>query len=505
MPIILGPPGTGKTTRLLALVEWFLSNGVPPDRIGFFAFTRKAAHEAINRAVVKFGLEKEQLPFFRTLHSLAYQQLGVGRNQLMTTKHYQDVAKWLKISGFVATPESENSPFIDFGYGDKFLELIGISRLTKKPLREVYNRSMVPLKTDWSRVDYVDRGLRHYKKSAGLYDYTDLLEQFNVRELAPKLDVVIVDEAQDLCSLQWEMVRLLAAKAKHVYIAGDDDQAIYRWAGADIEHFIRLDGQVEILDRSYRIPSSHHELSQKVLSRVHSRRPKEFGPRSEVGSVQWHRHSEEVDVSSGQWLLMARTKRGANQLEAEVRQRGYLYTYHNSRSIDVDVVRAVRLWEALRSGDRVTAADVRHIYKYMNLHDQVEYGHKSMPNGKDGVFYSISDLMTHHGLMHTLPWNEGMGRIPDPDRRYLEACFRKGEKLDDNPRITISTIHAAKGGEADNVLLLTDNSSRGFSMWRKSNHDPEDEARVFYVGLTRSRNNLHLVHPMFSEGYSLPH
>ena len=72
MHIVLGPPGTGKTTKLLNLVEQYMQSGVPPDRIGYFAFTRRAATEAIDRACAKFNLTKKELPYFRTLHSLAF-------------------------------------------------------------------------------------------------------------------------------------------------------------------------------------------------------------------------------------------------------------------------------------------------------------------------------------------------------------------------------------------------------------------------------------------------
>ena len=72
---IFGPPGTGKTTRLLNIVEEEIKNGTPIDKIGYFAFTKKAAHEAVTRACVKFNLERKDFTYFRTLHSLAYHNL----------------------------------------------------------------------------------------------------------------------------------------------------------------------------------------------------------------------------------------------------------------------------------------------------------------------------------------------------------------------------------------------------------------------------------------------
>ena len=77
---IFGPPGSGKTTYLLNLVEQELSSGTPANQIGYFAFTRKAATEAKDRAMLKFPTLNAQtdFPWFRTLHSLAFRALNVS-------------------------------------------------------------------------------------------------------------------------------------------------------------------------------------------------------------------------------------------------------------------------------------------------------------------------------------------------------------------------------------------------------------------------------------------
>ena len=506
MKIILGPPGTGKTTKLLGLVESYLERGVEPDRIGYFAFTRRAANEAVERACLRFNLSKKDLPYFRTLHSLAFLQGGLNHNQIITEKQYQEVAEWLRVGKFfIDHKANDQGPFKDFGYGDKFLELINMSRILQQPLKKVYKESTVPLKTDWSKVEYVDRGLTHWKKTFGLFDFTDMLEHFIKHELSPKFEVLFIDEAQDLSPIQWQMVRQLEQNSKECYIAGDDDQAIFRYAGADVQQFVNLEGEVTLLDKSYRIPASHHRLSSQVIKRVVGRREKIFAPREEEGDILWHSHSEEVDLSQGDWLLMSRTSRGAKQIEEEVRRRGHLYAYNSSQSIDHNVLEAVRLWESLLQGERVSAEKVRLIYKQMLSRTQVAYGQKSMPQGEEGKFYSLTDLMQEHGLLHDQPWEVGLGKVSESDKTYITACLRKGESLTEEPRIRISTIHSAKGAQATNVMLLTDVMRRPYSMWRKMDYYDEDEARVFYVGLTRALKKLHLIHPMYSQGYSLPY
>jgi superfamily I DNA/RNA helicase len=58
-------------------------------------------------------------------------------------------------------------------------------------------------------------------------DFTDMIQKFIEEGVAPKLKVLMVDESQDLTPLQWDLIMKLAENADRLYLAGDDDQAIY--------------------------------------------------------------------------------------------------------------------------------------------------------------------------------------------------------------------------------------------------------------------------------------
>ena len=72
-----GPPGTGKTHRLLQRAKRFLRKGVMPDEICYISFTNKAVQECLDRVRKEFkGYDEDDFKYFRTLHSLARQQFA---------------------------------------------------------------------------------------------------------------------------------------------------------------------------------------------------------------------------------------------------------------------------------------------------------------------------------------------------------------------------------------------------------------------------------------------
>ena len=105
-----------------------------------------------------------------------------------------------------------------------------------------------------------------------------------------------------------------------------------------------------------------------------------------------------------------------------------------------------------------------------------------------------------HGLKAKGRWQEALEMIPEEDKYYYEALEKTGDINEDNPRIRLSTIHGSKGAEADNVVLLTDVS---YKTWKNLVKDDDDEHRVFYVGITRVKNNLFIVNPQTEYSYRI--
>ena len=108
---------------------------------------------------------------------------------------------------------------------------------------ELYNQNGNSYNITYDKLDIINKELYRLQKQKGLIDYIDMLEKFLDKGESPKFEVIFVDEAQDLSLIQWDIVKKLEKSSKQSIIAGDDDQAIYKWNGADAENFINLGGR----------------------------------------------------------------------------------------------------------------------------------------------------------------------------------------------------------------------------------------------------------------------
>ena len=480
--IVLGPPGTGKTHTLLNKVQDYLKN-VDPDKIGYFAFTKKAANEAKARAMDKFNYTEDDLPYFRTLHSLAFRKLGINKEQVMQKRHYEDLGR--KLNLFIDYNEHDQEETGLFTTKSDYLRLIHLAQLRNISLEQQLKLGEHNTEVDYDTLVHLKNELIRYKKEYALVDYNDMILKFINSDASPKFDVVFIDEAQDLSLMQWNMAKTIWNKTQDSFIAGDDDQAIFRWAGADVDSFITQSGKLLNLTQSRRIPRAVHDFALSIIKRVSKRRYKEWAPRDHEGSLKFHDDIKDINMSSGNWLVLTRTRHMLEDIEEEMRERGWYFENRFKKMPEKEAAEAAAEWESARKGQPLNYKQIERIYSYMSPAHADKNFLKGMAKES---FYNLADT----GIKTDAVWYEAFDNLDFRRKSYIRSMRRNGENLNDKPRIKLSTIHSVKGGEEDNVVLLTDLTTNTNRSYLKQ---PDDETRLFYVGATRTKENLHIIRP----------
>jgi superfamily I DNA/RNA helicase len=488
--LTLGGPGCGKTEDALGIMAREMDAGVPSSRIAFVTYTRKGAEEAKERAIRQFPhLDPDSdFPWFRTIHSLVYQSLGMTREEVMGPRD------WKAFSEFVG--EDISAAKVDYddmitatskSNGNLMLRIIDYAATTLMGLEEAWQSLDDPV--DWHELKRFDAALRHFKSQVSKMDFTDMLLAY-IQEGEPiDIKVAIIDEGQDLTAAQWAVVYKAFANAERAYVAGDDDQGIYRWAGADVNHFLNLSRSPRVLELSHRLPRRVFNVAQGISSRISRRYVKNFRPSDREGSVEWLVYPDEVDLSSGTWLLLARNQYMLRGLEAVARGQGVNYSMRAGPAINPEDVKSIQLYENLRKGkiSDLSAAEVRSLCRALD---------RPIPQLKELSRYTAPEL----DVCLDTPWNVALSGIPVERVEYYAECLRRGEKLTAEPRVRIETIHGVKGAQADHVMILSDLSSRTY---KGLELEPDHEHRVFYVGVTRAIESLHIIYPHSDRAYEI--
>jgi len=482
--IVLGPPGTGKTHTLLNKVDDYLKE-TDPDKVGYFAFTKKAANEAKERAMDKFNLSEDDLPYFRTLHSLAFRRLGINKENVMQRRHYEDLGQKINLPLDYNDYDEEETGL--FTTKSDYLRIINLAKLRNITIDEQFNLGDHNQDVEYDKLNIIANELDRYKKEYNLIDFNDMILDFVKSDKSPKFDVVFIDEAQDLSRMQWDMVNHF--NTNDSFIAGDDDQAIFRWAGADVDSFITQTGKMLHLTQSMRIPRKVHDFAMKIIERVSNRIHKEWKPKTVEGSVRIYESFEDVDLSKGEWMVLTRTRHMLDAIEETLKTRGLYFENKFKKSFEKDIQDAAIDWHNLLKGQLLNSKQLENIAKYMGPN---HWHKKKMKGMVKESFYGIDQLVKDYGLQMKLNWFEAFNDCSTDRKEYIRAMRRNGESLKDNPRIQLSTIHSVKGGEKQNVVLLTDLTHNTNKAYEKN---PDDENRLFYVGATRTKENLHVIQP----------
>lgn len=288
--MVLSGPGSGKTTvvthRIKKLIEDYK---VSPSNILVITFTKKAAVEMQQRFNSLMGSERYTVTF-GTFHAVFFKILKYAYNynaaNVLSEEQKTDIIR--EIINYLKLEIDDESEFISGIINEISLvkgDMLDLCHYYSKNcsesiFKEIYKR-------------YNDRLIR-----SKLIDFDDMLvmcyellsQRADILKLwQNKYQYILIDEFQDISTVQYKIMKLLAMPDNNLFIVGDDDQSIYRFRGAKpeiMQNFPKDYKNAErvLLDTNYRSNARIVELSLKLINNNTIRYKKE---------LKWSRNTNE--------------------------------------------------------------------------------------------------------------------------------------------------------------------------------------------------------------------
>jgi superfamily I DNA/RNA helicase len=506
---IFGPPGTGKTYTLIERVlKTKLRKGIQPEKIAFISFTNKAVNTAVDRALSAFPhYSVENFTRFKTLHKYCRryfkEEIFDIKNCMIDFALQESILKR-------SDRRLEDDEFI---YKDWSLGIYDKARNMMEDPIKVFKKESY--KKD--NIDVFQRKIstyEHYKQNSFI-DFTDMIERAIDEIDFPELDVLILDEAQDFTPLQWSVLYKMAENSKRIYLAGDDDQGIYQWNGADSKYFTTyFPGRKVVLRKTRRFGKAIHHFTEIIRRGILNSEEKEYLPdETKQGSVKRYLNFREIDFNQqGTWYILGRVNRVVNELRMAAKEAGlYFGDNKGNKSFDRKQWQAIKAWTAISNGKTINKSDAEMMYRYIRDIEKDAFRTETFWIGEpDFKTYTFETLKEWCGLI-----------VPDEKKNkewwwilrrnftsrqkiyFIRLLKRYGQKqLNDEPTIIIDTIHSVKGGEADHVVLASKNDYAS-DFYRKNKEDQSGERKVYYTGASRAKNSLHILSTDYKYHYPI--
>lgn len=276
---VLAPPGSGKTKTLTARVGYLIAHyGYNPQNVICCTFTVKASREMRERLRGLIGAELESKLVMGTFHSIC-------RRLLVAYGYLIGIPK-----GFGIADNSDSN-----GIVKRIVKRLNLTLEPKATRSKIsYQKARGHVSDDLRKSKQADKQdfvtvFNEYESelaASQLLDYDDLLLRcVDLLRAYPacvsNVEALLIDEFQDTNIVQFELMKLLAAKNKRITIVGDPDQSIYGFRSAEIENLRRMKATypetvVINLEENYRSASAVLKLAQRVIEQDATRPPKKL-------------------------------------------------------------------------------------------------------------------------------------------------------------------------------------------------------------------------------------
>ncbi len=295
--LVLAGAGTGKTRVITFRIAELIRSGITPSRILAVTFTNKAAKEMRHRAQVLLGKKKKRKqkgPEISTFHSLCVRILRRNAKLLGYPENFTIYDRGDQESVARAALRDIRVGSQKLRPGDLISMISGWKGQTMSPQAA----------QDQAQNDVEVLAAQAYEKyqaslrASGAMDFDDLLSCTEKLLLehpearfaeASRFDHLLIDEYQDTSGLQYRIVKSLAERHRNICVVGDDDQSIYGWRGAEVEHILGFknqwpDAKVVRLEDNYRSTGWVIHLANTLIAHNTVRHDKVLKPARSNGT-----------------------------------------------------------------------------------------------------------------------------------------------------------------------------------------------------------------------------
>lgn len=466
--------GSGKTSTIVNAVKL-----IPP--------TCNALFIAFNKEIVK-ELEKKlegvKNVHVKTLHSLGFLMIrrNLGTNIEIDEYKYRTFIK-KNIKQLSSADFDKMTTKLMQQYTDNVIQLCDLGRYNlaqcEKDLLQVSARHDIPIIDD--ECNAVLNVMKWGRENTTSIDFTDMVwlpYELTLNPIGLQYDYIFIDECQDLNAAQRELFLRCFRRGMRFIAVGDKKQAIYSFAGADAESFAKLQSLPNTttlpLPISYRCPKKVVNLANQFVDTMECR---EGAPDGEIV------HNVSIkDIHDGD-MVLCRTKMPLIKLYMRYLRMG-VKSYVRGQDIGLNLLRMVDKTEQITLNVSLQKDGV-----FARLYDDLfeERNRLMIKRGMDLEDATLSNqIMTKYDSIKALEiLAEGLTSARDLHNR-IENVF--AESADG---VCLSTIHKAKGLEANNVYILCKTlmpSRLATQEWEK-----EQEQNLMYVAYTRAKYKLGFV------------